>query len=106
MSTVTVALTKKYVSTSDTTAKILQAAATAVVPLTTFEFNGSDMTGADGDTSRTYTHTSTISPYAKVYVGSLGGGMMRLDSSKWSSAGAVLTIGVAVYDGDRVNVDQ
>jgi len=102
---VLVAVTKKVIVDGEVT-KVIKAAASSTVTSTTFAFNGSDMTGNDGDTGRTYTHTSTISSYAKVYVGSLGGGLMRLDSSKWSSAGAVLTIGVAVYDGDRVNVDQ
>lgn len=105
MSVVQSVITKRFVEV-DGNAKIIRPADTVIVQFVTIEFSGSSMTGSDGDVGRTYTHTGAISPSAKVYVGSVGGGLMRLSPSKWSVAGNVITIDVAVYDADVVNVDQ
>lgn len=89
---------------------VVQTSASIVTTGSPLEFLGSNMSGSDGGSSRTYVHTAGLSSLAKVYLGTENG-MMRLASSKWSLSTTTvtndtITINVPIYDTDSVVIDS
>lgn len=113
MTTVTITEVERPITRSLSTVEVTRTTVTRTITRSSsaytpssFAFDGSSMTGSDGDASRTYTHTVSIPSNSRVYLGSIAGGLYRLDATMWSSAGTVLTVVSPVYDTDRIVVDS
>lgn len=96
-------------NTSRQTLTVLESGSTATIGTTEVTFNGSDMTGSDGDTGRSYTYAGSFNNNALVFIGSANQGTQLLPSSKYSFSTSVvtrdtITFSIEVYDQDLVIV--
>lgn len=77
---------------------------------TEIEKTGTDFSGADGASGRSYVHSAAISSNAKVYLGTTAG-TSRLRKASWSLsttnvANDTITINLPIYNTDTILIDS